>query len=177
MNIKTLLWDNNNESKTKSKSVWSILLTCTREEKKMKLKLKRTLSVIMMCLMGFNVPVFAQTEKVRDPIFMGKVLEVEKNEKDSNIRIKVKGYIKSCEIYEKEIIAIINKDTKIVNSNCNKEKKDDEKKNEENTNKFELTSVNIEKGDTVFIHLDKAMTKSIPPQVGAKKIQITKVKS
>lgn len=138
----------------------------------MQLKLKRTIVAVMICFIGFSVPAIAKTEKPKCNKFMGKVLEVEKNEKDNTIRIKVKGYLKSCDVYEEELIAIISTDTKIMTNNCNEEKKE-----EENKNKCDIKIVNIEKGDTVFICLDKAMTKSIPPQAKAKRIQITKVKS
>ena len=153
----------------------------------MKLKLKRTLVVAMLCIIGFTTPVFAQLEtvktgKTKGPIFMGKVLEVDEKDKDSNTRIRVKGYIKGCEVYEEEIFAIISKDTKIITNSCNGEKKIEDKKaeakkSEENGKKCETGDVNIAVGDFVFICLDDVMTKSIPPQVVAKRIQVTKVKS
>ena len=148
----------------------------------MKLKLKRTLVVAMLCIIGFTTPVFAQLEtvktgKTKGPIFMGKVLEVDEKDKDSNTRIRVKGYIKGCEVYEEEIFAIISKDTKIITNSCNEEKKVEDKKSEEDGKKCETGDINIVVGDFVFICLDDAMTKSIPPQVVAKRIQVTKVKS
>lgn len=140
----------------------------------MKLKVKRIFSIVIICILGSTIPVFAQmkTEKVkpRGAIFMGKVLEVEPKDKDNNTRIRVKGYIKGCEVYEEEILAIITKDTKVMINNCN-----EEKNNEENKNKSE--EINIEVGDNLFICLSDVMTKSIPPQVVAKRIQITKQKS
>jgi len=138
----------------------------------MELKLKRMIVGVMVCIMGVSMPVVAKAEKIKGNKFMGKVLEVEKSEKDNTIRIKVKGYLKSCDVYEEELIAIISSDTKIMTNTCNEEKED-----EKNKNKCDIKVVNIEKGDTVFICLDKAMTKSIPPQANAKRIQITKVKS
>lgn len=135
---------------------------------KLKLKLKRTLIAVIICIMGFSIPTFAQTEKVKSkgPIFMGKVLVVEEKDKFNNIRIRVKGYIKGCEVYEEEMFVIISNDTKVIANNCNEEK-----------NKDSSTNLNIEVGDTVFICLSDVMTSSIPPQSSAKKIQVTKVKS
>ena len=140
----------------------------------MKLKLTRTLIAVMICIMGFSIPIFAQTEKVKakGPIFMGKVLGVEEKDKFNNIRIRVKGYIKGCEVYEEEIFVIISNDTKVIANNCNEEKKSDEEKNKDSS-----TNLNIEVGDIVFICLSDVMTSSIPPQSSARKIQVTKIKS
>lgn len=140
----------------------------------MKLKLNRTIVAVMICIMGFSIPTFAQTEKVKakGPIFMGKVLEVEEKDKFNNIRIRAKGYIKGCEVYEEEIFIIISSDTKVIENNCN-----EEKKSEEDKNKLVATDLKIEIGDTVFVCLSEAMTNSIPPQSSARKIQVTKVKS
>lgn len=137
------------------------------------MRLKRVIALAIICIMGFTIPTFAESkpEKVRDPIFMGKVLEVDKNDKDSNVKIRVKGYIKSCDVYEEELIVLINNETKIMTGDCNKEKADE-------TNKKEvvLTDLVVKKGDTIFIKLNNAMTKSIPPQVNAKKIKVTSLK-
>ena len=123
------------------------------------MKFKRILIVTLLFLLSVSIPAFA-SNKEKTPIFMGKVLEVEKNDKDNNVRVKAKGYIKGCSIYEEELILIITKDTELLRDKCDKEK-------------------NIESevcvGDYIFAKLDKAMTKSIPPQVVAKKIQISKV--
>lgn len=144
----------------------------------MYLKVKKILVVSMLCIMGFSsTTVLAETTKEewknKGPIFMGKVLEVERNDKDKNIRVKVKGYIRGCEVYEEELIAIVNEDTDIILDRCNKENKAKDKNSEL---ELELKDINIEKGDNVFIRLDKAMTMSLPPQSLAKKIQITKIK-
>ena len=123
------------------------------------MKFKRILIVTLLFLLSVSIPAFA-SNKEKTPIFMGKVLEVEKNDKDNNVRVKAKGYIKGCSIYEEELILIITKDTELLRDKCDKEK-------------------NIESevcvGDYIFAKLDKVMTKSIPPQVVAKKIQISKV--
>lgn len=147
------------------------------------IKLNRIIASFMLCSIGFTAPVFAETQieseslKARGPIFMGKVMEVEEKDKDSNVRIRVKGYIKGCEVYEEEIFAIITKDTKVMTSSCNEEKKCEDKKSQEEIKKCENCNIDIKVSDTVFICLDEIMTKSIPPQVVAKRIQITRVKS
>lgn len=122
------------------------------------MKFKRSLIVTLLFLLSVSIPAFA-SNKEKTPIFMGKVLEVEKNDKDNNVRVKAKGYIKGCSIYEEELILIITKDTELLRYKCDKEK------NVENE---------VCVGDYIFAKLDKAMTKSIPPQVVAKKIQISK---
>lgn len=132
----------------------------------MQFKLKRILVVTMIFLTCLSIPAFAQDKgnKIHSPIFMGKVLEVDPKDNSGNIRIRVKGYIKNCEVYEEELLVIISKDTEVIASKCNNENK-------------EVTEVTIEKGDNVFIKLSDAMTKSIPPQVNAIKIKVTKVKN
>lgn len=148
----------------------------------MGLKLKRILAVTMMCIMGFSsVSAFAEGGKEdwknKGPSFMGKVIEVQKNEKDNNIRVKVKGYISGCEVYEEELIAIVNNETKIITNGCKEENKPEVKNEKDGENKCKPTDVDIKVGDNVFIRLDKAMTMSLPPQSVAKKMQITRPKS
>lgn len=132
----------------------------------MRFKLKMTLVVTMIFLTCLSIPAFAQDKenRVHRPIFMGKVLEVDPKDSSGNTRIRVKGYIKNCEVYEEELFVIISKETEVLGSKCN------------NDNKA-VTEVKIEKGDNVFIKLNNIMTNSIPPQVNAIKIQITKVKN
>lgn len=132
----------------------------------MQFKLKRILVVTMIFLTCLSIPAFAQDKenRVHSPIFMGKVLEVDPKDSSGNTRIRVKGYIKNCEVYEEELFVILSKDTEMIASKCN------------NDNKA-VTEVKIEKGDNVFIKLNNIMTNSIPPQVNAIKIQITKVKN
>lgn len=147
----------------------------------MKLKLKRIIVGMMICIMGFSIPTFANTEKEmgkpKGPIFMGKVIAVDEKDKDNNIKIRVKGYIKGCEVYEEELLVIISEDTKIIASNCNESKGCEKSKSEEDKKKCENIDINVGVGDNVFICLSEIMTKSIPPQVVAKKIQVTKIKS
>lgn len=122
------------------------------------MKIRKILLLTVMIMLAMSMNTFA-SYKDKDPIFMGKILEVTNNEKDNNILVKAKGYIRACSVYEEEIILLINKDTEIISDSCN-----------------ELVG-NVEKicvNDTIYAKLDKAMTKSIPPQVSAKSIQVTK---
>lgn len=123
------------------------------------MKFKRTLVITLLCILSLSIPTFA-SNKEKSPIFMGKVLEVTKDDKDNSVRVKAKGYVKGCSVYEEELILIVTKDTEIIGSKCG------------NEDKYEKE---VCVGDLIFAKLDKAMTKSIPPQVVAKKIQISKV--
>lgn len=123
------------------------------------MKFKRTLLITLLCILSLSIPTFA-SNKEKSPIFMGKVLEVTKDEKDNSVRVKAKGYIKGCSVYEEELILIVTKDTEIIESKCGNEEKYEKE---------------VCVGDLIFAKLDRAMTKSIPPQVVAKKIQISKV--
>lgn len=123
------------------------------------MKFKRTLLITLLCILSLSIPTFA-SNKEKSPIFMGKVLEVTKDEKDNSVRVKAKGYIKGCSVYEEELILIVTKDTEIIGSKCGNEEKYEKE---------------VCVGDLIFAKLDRAMTKSIPPQVVAKKIQISKV--
>ena len=123
------------------------------------MKFKKTLVITLLFILSLSIPTFA-SNKEKAPIFMGKVLEVTKDEKDNSVRVKGKGYIKGCSVYEEELILIVTKDTEIIGSKCGNEEKYENE---------------VCVGDLIFAKLDKAMTKSIPPQVVAKKIQISKV--
>lgn len=124
------------------------------------MKFKKILILTMLLIMVVAIPSFARPHKERLPIFMGKVLEVTKDEKNESVRVKVKGYIKGCSVYEEELILIITNDTEYIPDKCEEEAK---------------VENDVCVGDYIFAKLDKAMTKSIPPQVVARKIQITKV--
>lgn len=123
------------------------------------MKFKRILVSALLCILSLSIPTFA-SNKEKSPIFMGKVLEVTKDDKNNSVKVKAKGYIKGCSVYEEEVILIITKDTEIIGAKCGNEEKYEEE---------------VCVGDLIFVKLDKAMTKSIPPQVVAKKIQISKV--
>ena len=123
------------------------------------MKLKRVLVITLVLILSLSFSTFA-SNKEKSPIFMGKVSEVIKDEKENSVRVKAKGYIKGCSVYEEELILIVTEETEILGNECGNQEK-------------------VEKevcvGDLIFAKLDKSMTKSIPPQVVAKKIQISKV--
>ena len=123
------------------------------------MKLKRVLVITLVLILSLSFSTFA-SNKEKSPIFMGKDSEVIKDEKENSVRVKAKGYIKGCSVYEEELILIVTEETEILGNECGNQEK-------------------VEKevcvGDLIFAKLDKAMTKSIPPQVVAKKIQISKV--
>lgn len=123
------------------------------------MKFKRVLVLTLVFMLALSIPTFA-SNKEKMPIFMGKVLEVSKDEKGESVRIKAKGYIKGCSVYEEELILIVTKETEIMPTKCGDEKKYENE---------------VCVGDLIFAKLNKAMTKSIPPQVVAEKIQISKV--
>ena len=100
-------------------------------------------------------------------IFMGEVEEVQKNEKDNTLNIKVKGYLKGLTVNSKELIAVVDNETLILPNECPKEGEEIDIK------KVDPKTFKIEKGDVIFLVLSEAMTKSNPPQVSAKAIQIT----
>lgn len=131
------------------------------------MKNKRIILLTIICLMIFSSTAFAFEKKAKSPMFMGEVLEVQRSDEDEVIRIKVKGYIKGCEVYNEELVGIINEYTLIAPNDCMV------KKSKANWKKVDYDNFKIEKGDTVFMILNEAMTKSIPPQVVVKAIQIT----
>lgn len=130
------------------------------------MKYKRILILTLLLLLTITSTVFAQERRMKSPIFMGEVLEVQINEKDNIMQIRTKGYIKNSQVYKEEIIAIISEETILLPNSCPLEKTNT---THEKVNPVELT---INKGDTVFMVLSEAMTKSIPPQVNAKAIKI-----
>ncbi|GAA0076505.1 hypothetical protein UT300005_08830 [Clostridium sp. CTA-5] len=130
----------------------------------------KVLAITLLFLMFFSMPAFAFGEKEKDVLFMGEVQEVQKVEKDNILRVRVKGYIKGGKVYKEEVIGIVGENTMLMPDECFNMKKN---------NKYEKVNpkeLKIEKGDTVFMVLNEAMTKSIPPQAGVKLIQITSQK-
>lgn len=87
---------------------------------------------------------------------MGEILEVNNDDK-GNTMVLAEGYMKGQKIYKEKLVAIVGPDTKIL---------DCEGK--------EVKEGNFAKGDVVFIRLSEIMTKSIPPQSPALKIQSCK---
>lgn len=131
------------------------------------MKHKRILSLLLLFLLIFSFNVFASEKPAPNAIFMGEVQEVQKNEKDNVLNLKVKGYIKGCEIHKEEVIAILSEETLIIPNECPKEGEEIDIK-KVNPNDFR-----VDKGDVVLLILSEAMTKSIPPQATAKAIQIS----
>ena len=131
------------------------------------MKYKRILSLSILFLLMFSLSVFASVKPAPNAIFMGEVQEVQKNEKSNSLNVKVKGYIKGCQVYKEEIIAILTEETLVIPNECPKEGQEMEIK-KVNPNDFR-----VNKGDVVLLILGEAMTKSIPPQASAKAIQIS----
>lgn len=119
------------------------------------MKIKRVIALLAISIMMFTVTAFAKP--AGPSIFMGEILEVNLDSKQENTMLLVKGYIKGCEIYPEELVAVVSKDTKLM-TNCGKK----------------VNTLNFEKGDRVFIELSPIMTSSIPPQSAALKIQVSK---
>ena len=131
----------------------------------MKHKRVWVLTLLFLLICSYNV--FASKRPEPNMIFMGEVEEVQKNEKDNTLNIKVKGYLKGLTINSQELIAVVNNETLILPNECPKEGEEIDIK------KVDPKTFKIEKGDVIFLVLSEAMTKSNPPQVSAKAIQIT----
>lgn len=131
------------------------------------MKHKRILVLTLLFLLICSCNVFASKRPEPNMIFMGEVEEVQKNEKDNTLNIKVKGYLKGLTVNSQELIAVVNNETLILPNECPKEGEEIDIK------KVDPKTFKIEKGDVIFLVLSEAMTKSNPPQVLAKAIQIT----
>ena len=131
------------------------------------MKHKRILVLTLVFLLICSCNVFASKRPEPNMIFMGEVEEVQKNEKDNTLNIKVKGYLKGLTVNSKELIAVVDNETLILPNECPKEGEEIDIK------KVDPKTFKIEKGDVIFLVLSEAMTKSNPPQVSAKSIQIT----
>lgn len=118
-------------------------------------KIKRSVISLLLFLGVFGVTAFANP--LKDTVFMGEVVKVQKCEESKEMKLLVCGYLKGCEITKTQMVVLCNKDTDIKDS-CNKKDK----------------SLEIKEGDMVCISLDNKMTKSIPPQAVAKKVWISK---
>lgn len=131
------------------------------------MKFKKLVILTFLFTLVMGVRCFASEKKTIPEIFMGKVVNIEESESKDVLRVRVIGYLKGCEVYEDEIIGIINQDTIIIPSiySCNED--------EINTTKVNLENFELKTEDVVFCVLDEAMTKSIPPQVRIKAIQIS----
>ena len=131
------------------------------------MKHKRILVLTLVFLLICSCNVFASKRPEPNMIFMGEVEEVQKNEKDNTLNIKVKGYLKGLTVNSKELIAVVDNETLILPNECPKEGEEIDIK------KVDPKTFKIEKGDVILLVLSEAMTKSNPPQVSAKAIQIT----
>ena len=131
------------------------------------MKHKRVLVLTLLFLLICSCNVFASKRPEPNMIFMGEVEEVQKNEKDNTLNIKVNGYLKRLTVNSKELIAVVDNETLILPNECPKEGEEIDIK------KVDPKTFKIEKGDVIFLVLSEAMTKSNPPQVSAKAIQIT----
>ena len=131
------------------------------------MKHKRILVLTLLFLLICSCNVFASKRPEPNMIFMGEVEEVQKNEKDNTLNIKVKGYLKGLTVNSKELIAVVDNETLILPNECPKEGEEIDIK------KVDPKTFKVEKGDVTFLVLSEAMTKSNPPQVSAKAIQIT----
>ena len=131
------------------------------------MKHKRILVLTLVFLLICSCNVFASKRPEPNMIFMGEVEEVQKNEKDNTLNIKVKGYLKGLTVNSKELIAVVDNETLILPNECPKEGEEIDIK------KVDPKSFKVEKGDVIFLVLSEAMTKSNPPQASAKAIQVT----
>ena len=131
------------------------------------MKHKRILVLTLLFLLICSCNVFASKRPEPNAIFMGEVEDVQRNEKDNTLNIKVKGYLKGLTVNSKELIAVVDNETLILPNECPKEGEEIDIK------KVDPKTFKIEKGDVIFLVLSEAMTKSNPPQVLAKAIQIT----
>lgn len=123
------------------------------------MRFKKVLFSLLAIIIFSNVII--SSKELKPPIFMGKVMEVTTASDGKTLMVRVKGYIKSCQVYEEEVIALIGEETKVL-----KECQDDNKKNDSN-------KIVIEKGANVYIVFSNIFTNSLPPQSLAKKILIS----
>lgn len=126
------------------------------------MKIKKSLVVVCSLLLFSFILVGADPGygmNPKSPVVIGEITEVKEGEDGKSIMITVEGYIKDKEVYKTTLVGIINDETKIMNS------ANDKKEN-----------IKLEKGDLVYMRVSDAMTKSIPPQTGVKRIFVTKNK-
>ena len=166
------------------------------------MKKRRVISLFIIMMLCFGVTASAKQEENRGVTFMGEVIEVKKD--GDKTSLLVEGYLKECDIRKEKLLVHINDETKVKlacdeekvkeeKEDCKKEekiqnvkdskkedtkeeKKPDAKDNKDKGNSVQQVKLDFTKGDTVFMVLDKAMTKSIPPQVNAKFVKVTKAK-
>ncbi|EGT3615204.1 hypothetical protein FHH43_02965 [Clostridium perfringens] len=117
---------------------------------------KFTLALLAMLLF---TSVLVSAQELEPPIIMGRVLEVNTASDGKTLMVRVRGYLKSCFVYEEELIAIVGDQTEYLKG-C-----------EANNSNEKPT---IEKGDYVYVVLSNVFTNSIPPQSSAQKILVSK---
>lgn len=123
----------------------------------MKVKRAVILALVTIFILSIGIPVMAKPKnKHMGPIFMGEVLEVNKDNQ-GNTMVLAEGYIRGQKVYKETLVAIVGPDTKILNCEGKEVKNGD-----------------FAKGDIVFIKLSDRMTFSIPPQSVAIEIQVCK---
>ncbi len=121
----------------------------------MKMKRVVILALVTIFILSIGIPVMARPKEM-GPIFMGEVLEVNKDNQ-GNTMLLVEGFIKVQKVYREKLVAVVGPDTKILNCEGKEVKEGD-----------------FAKGDIVFIKLSDRMTFSIPPQSSAIEIQVCK---
>ena len=133
------------------------------------MKNKRIIALALLFLLVFSSNVFADRRKPEpNAIFMGTEEEVQRNEDNNTINVKVKGYLKGLVVQNQELIAIVSDETLIIPNECPKEGEEPDIK------KVNPKEFKIQKGDTVFFVLSEAMPKSTPPQAAARAIKLAK---
>ncbi len=85
------------------------------------MKHKRVVVVTLLFLLVCSFNVFASKRPEPNLIFMGEVEEVQRNEDDNTLNIKVEGYIKGITIKSQELIAVVDSETLIFPNECPKE--------------------------------------------------------
>ena len=111
------------------------------------MKNKRIIALALLFLLVFSSNVFADRRKPEpNAIFMGTVEEVQRNEDNNTINVKVKGYLKGLVVQNQELIAIVSDETLIIPNECPKEGEEPDIK------KVNPKEFKIQKGDTVFLY-------------------------
>lgn len=120
------------------------------------MKIKRLMLITVLLVTMVGMLAYGRTPE--NPIFIGEVVSVDKSEDGKTIKVTVDGFIKTNDVYKEKIIAIVTDETDIEECSGKKLKKEE-----------------IMKGNGVLIVLSAEMTKSIPPQSSAIKVQVCKI--
>ena len=84
------------------------------------MKYKRILVLTLLFLLICSCNVFAGKRPEPNAIFMGEVEEVQRNENDNTLNIKVKGYLKGVTVKDQQLIAVVDNETLIIPNECPK---------------------------------------------------------